>query len=133
MNLRPLVPEWYNQAYAAVALGWEWMSFVDTPAKSCPTYPQEQRVRQFMSPAQLCDARWKIYLEQHEGRPADGTEPLAYCYSSGRGLAMPPDVLDGLSVKLQCALRDEGVEASSELGARLVTVVQRHLAGMLTG
>jgi hypothetical protein len=71
-------------------LGWKWISFIGIPIKGTEGYPKECRVRQFFPPSQL--KAWKEHLEKHEGRDADGTEPLSY-YGSSQGPGIPPRLL----------------------------------------
>jgi len=74
-------------------LGWKWMSYIGTPVKGTPGYPAKQRVRQLFSPNQLRTAGWSEVFEQAEGREADMTEPLDYCYCSSAGPAIPPRIM----------------------------------------
>lgn len=79
-----------DEELAIKLLGWKWMSFIGTPVKSEPGYPEERRVRQLMSAKALKSEQWKQHLEEHEGREATGDEPLAYAYCSSQGLAALP-------------------------------------------
>lgn len=74
-------------------LGWKWMSYIGTPVKGTFGYPAKQRVRQLFSPNQLKTEGWSEFLEQAEGREADMTEPLDYCYCSSNGAAIPPRIM----------------------------------------
>lgn len=73
-------------------LGWKWIAFVGVPVKGTDGYPEKQRVRQLFSPKQLKSKQWIKILDQNDGRPATGDEPLAYCYCSSAGPAIPPRV-----------------------------------------
>lgn len=85
-----------DEAIAEEFFGWRWMAFRGQPTKSHPQYwdPEVRdkgiMVRQFLTPKSLHDKRWLDFFEENEGRPADGTEPLAYCYCSSCGPAMVP-------------------------------------------
>lgn len=71
-----------DEELAIRLLGWKWMSFIGTPVKSSPAYPNLVRVRQLMSPKQLESKSWINYFNRTEGREATGDEPLAYTYCS---------------------------------------------------
>jgi hypothetical protein len=77
-------------------LGWKWMSFLGMPTNDHPNYRDPDvrekglRVRELFSPKQLESQGWQEYFEKHEGREADGTEPLSYRYCSSMGPARPP-------------------------------------------
>lgn len=81
----------YNEILTKV-LGWKWMSFIGIPTRSTEGYPDKCRVRQLFSPKQLAMTEWADYFAKHEGREADGTEPLAYRYCSSQGPAIPPKI-----------------------------------------
>lgn len=82
-----------TEDYAVKHLGWQWWSWIGTPVKGTPGYPQKMRVRQLLSAKQLKEKRWSEFLAdpRNEARLADGTEPLDYTYcSSGCSAEWPP-------------------------------------------
>jgi hypothetical protein len=82
-----------TEEYAIKHLGFQWWSWIGTPVKGTPGYPNKMRVRQLLSPRQRKLPSWKSKLKdpQYEARPADGTEPLDYTYcSSGCSVEWPP-------------------------------------------
>ena len=81
-----------DEAIAEEFFGWVWMSYIGRPVRGHPDYHKEIRVRQFLPPVSLVDARWIEFLAEHSGRNAlaDGSEPLAYCYCSSAGPAFVP-------------------------------------------
>lgn len=93
MGMKVIEKHDLTEAVLTQLLGWKWMSYVGTPVKGTPGYPAKQRVRQLFSPAMLKADGWKEYLQQTEGREADMTEPLDYCYCSSNGPAIPPRIL----------------------------------------
>lgn len=81
-----------HEEIAIRVLGWKWMSFVGIPTKSAEGYPAKRRVRELFSPKMLKSAEWQKYLAENEGREADMTEPLSYCYCSSQGPVVPPRI-----------------------------------------
>lgn len=82
-----------TEDYAVKHLGWQWWSWIGTPVKGTPGYPEKMRVRQLLSPRQMGLPGWsrKLADPRNEARPADGTEPLDYTYcSSGCCVEWPP-------------------------------------------
>lgn len=128
-QMRPIFPEWYNEIYAIERHGYRWMSFIGIPVRRTPDYPNEQRVRQLLSAEQLEHPRWKEFLEKHEGREADGTEPLSYDYcSSACNVAQTPDLLDvELAVDLSRCVHKLCKSVPHNIGLTLIEVVREHL------
>lgn len=71
-----------TEELAVERFGYQWWSWFGIPIKGTPCYPKSTRVRQLMSPGQIEHPRWKEYWAEHDGRPADGDEPLSYAYCS---------------------------------------------------
>ena len=70
-----------REQLAIKLLGWRWISFFGVPVQSHHDYPDEMRVRLFVSPTAYRKA---------DDRDADGTEPLEHRYESVRGPEVPP-------------------------------------------
>lgn len=86
-----------DHAIAERLFGWRWIAFRGMPTNDHPLYDDPVcrggpgiRVRRFMSPEALKSEQWQQYWAEHEGAPATGDEPLAYCYCSSCGPAMVP-------------------------------------------
>ena len=134
-SIRPVYPEWYNQVWAIETLGYKWMSFDGIPTRGTEGYPQRQRVRQLMSPEQLASPRWQEFLQQNNGREADGDEPLSYSYcSSGCDVAIVPDLCgDDLAGKLAECVGIRHGSVSKSVGKELLRVVRKHLREAVIG
>lgn len=138
-DMRPVVPEWYNDIYATHKLGFVWMAFDGMPTRSHPMYRDPDvrragiRVRQLMSPEQMQDEKWKSFFESHNGAPASGTEPLAYTYcSSGCSAAIVPDLINSeLAVDLSRLVNAECKNVPHDIGLKLSQVIRRHFATAL--
>lgn len=138
-EMRPVVPEWYNDVYATHKLGFVWMAFDGLPTSDHPRYHDEDvrrdgmRVRQLMSPEQLADERWKSFLESSNAAPANGTEPLAYTYcSSGCTAAIVPDLVNAeLATKLSRLVHEECDDVANGIGPKLAQIVRNHFATAL--
>lgn len=110
-----------TEEYAVKHLGWQWWSWIGTPVKGTPGYPQKMRVRQLLSPRQMKSPRWSQRLTDpsYEARPADGTEPLDYTYcSSGCTVEWPPT----RKVTAESVARDDVPKLIAEV-RRLVALV----------
>ena len=84
-------PTELDHAIAEEFFGWKWMSSLGKPTKGHPDYYGDNiRVRRFHPPESLTSKDWKAYWAKHDGREADGTEPLDYCYCSSAGQASVP-------------------------------------------
>lgn len=76
---------------AEVFFGWRWLAFNDIPVRGTPGYPAECRVRRFYPPDdELAESergkrRWAEYFAERPHEPANGDEPLDYCYCSSNG------------------------------------------------
>lgn len=81
-----------DEEIAIRVLGWKWMSFVGIPTRGEKDYPAKRRVRELFSPKMLKSKQWQEFLEAHEGREADMSEPLSYRYYSSQGPAVPPRI-----------------------------------------
>ncbi len=79
-----------DHAVAEQFFGWKWMAYYGRPTHDNAGYPRECMVREFLSPAATNSEGWVRYLAENQGREADGSEPLAYCYSSANGPARVP-------------------------------------------
>lgn len=81
-----------DEAVAEEFFGWRWRAYIGKPIRGTPGYygPDKMHVRQFMSPETMADPDWQDHFARKEGRPADGSEPLAYCYCSSCGPEMVP-------------------------------------------
>lgn len=138
-EMRPVVPEWYNDIYATCKLGFVWMAFDGMPTSSHPKYRDADvrengmRVRQLMSPEQMQSERWKEFFENNNGSPADGSEPLAYTYcSSGCNAAPVPDLIDaGLESEMAKLVNESCENAPSDIGQELARIVRNHLGRAL--
>ncbi len=82
-----------DEEIAVRLFGWKWMSYVGIPIRGTEGYPKECRVRELFSPTQLKMPEWIEHFAKHEGREAEGTEPLAYCYCSSSGWTVPPRIV----------------------------------------
>lgn len=138
-EVRPVVPEWYNEIYAVHKLGYVWMAFDGRPTRSHPRYWDDDvrehgmRVRQLMSPEQLADERWKTFFEAKNGAPADGSEPLGYTYeSSGCSAAMVPDLVSAdLAVDMSRLVHNECESVPHDIGIKLANIVRQHFTKAL--
>lgn len=75
-----------NQLIAMKLFGWKWIAFIGCPVRGTEGYPENCKVRQFVSPELLANKKWKAFFESVGGfTDATGEEPLAYCYCSSRG------------------------------------------------
>ncbi len=74
-----------DQQVAQLVFRWKWMSWIGTPVRGTPGYPDDCRIRQFVSPKSLSDPRWIEHWADRELRVASGDEPLHYRYCSGHG------------------------------------------------
>jgi hypothetical protein len=86
-----------DHAIAEEFFGWKWMASMCIPVRSASGYPKERMVQQFMSPQSLSSPQWQGHWEKNQGREADGTEDLAYCYCSSCGPEMVPHYSGHLS------------------------------------
>ena len=133
-EMRPVVPEWYNDVYATNKLGFVWMAFDGLPMRGHPEYDAGKiRVRQLMSPEQMKNQSWIDHFEANNGSEADGSEPLAYTYcSSGCSAAMVPDLVnDELTVEIMRIVREQCENVPHDIGEKLAQVVRSHFANAL--
>lgn len=89
-----------NVKVAEVVLGWKWVSYLGYPMgysdRATPGGEPKVRVRTCLPATMLADGFWIEFLEQREGGPATGDEPLAEILigDSSRGTTRSHDIPD---------------------------------------
>lgn len=80
-----------NEQVAQKFFGWRWLAYFGRPTRAHPEYPKEMRVRRFFPPDTELGERWAEWFAHRPVSPANGDEPLCYCYSSSMGPHIVPD------------------------------------------